>query len=118
MTTLVLEDGNAMMIHNSAVNEFTRRLHLAQVRIELSDPAVVETVRRVLLEELHRFGASLSRVIAEPYLERREEAEGVVLVCAQCRKEDVEVVEYELGGMVRRALLAGGVEGWRIAPKR
>lgn len=118
MTTLVLDDGNAEVIHNSAVNKFTRRLHLAKVRIELEDSADVETVRRVLLAELHRFSASVTKLIAEPYLERQEEKEGVVLVYAQCRKEDVETVEFELGYMVRRALEDGGIKGWRMIERQ
>ena len=118
MTTLVLEDGNAKVIHNSAVNKFTRKLHLAKVRIVLDDPASVETIRRVLLSELHSFRAGIDKVIAEPYLERREEKEGVVLVYAQCRKEDVENVEFELGNMVRRALEYGGVKGWKMIERQ
>lgn len=118
MTTLVLEDGNAKVIHNSAVNKFTRRLHLAKIRIELDDPASVETVRRVLLTELHRFRASIDGMVAEPYLERQEEKEGIVLVCVQCRKEDIGNVEFELGRMVRRMLEYGGVQGWRMIERQ
>lgn len=114
MTTMVLEDGNALVIHNSAVNQFIRKLHLATVRVEAENPAAVDKIRRVLLDELHRFRTGIDRMIAEPYLERREEKEGVVLVCAQCRKEDVEAVSFELGSAVRRALVSGGVEGWSI----